>query len=319
MNGLGKSGLGKQVLRGVILLSALGLSAAELWAQPAATIASGRADAKQPPMRTPQPVAVLDQPFGKRTIGTTSAGGTYRVLKRGGKGGLWCKIQLAEGPGWLLCSGETEPTERPPGGERRDTLHAAAATVAPSAPGVFDYYLLSLSWSPSFCAGRADSQVEQCGVGKHFGLVVHGLWPQSESGANPMSCAVPAPLPEALMQANLDIMPSHKLIQHEWDKHGTCSGLTAAEYFAKARTAYQNIKIPAVLRQPSAPIASSLPQIEAMFIAENPGLTPDMVAVKCARQVSEIRFCLDKSLRPRSCGRGVNDSCQGEVIFPPLR
>src|SRR6202000_516739 len=75
-------------------------------------------------------------------------------------------------------------------------LSAAALLASPPAsaqdgrqntPGQFDYYVLSLSWSPSFCAeaedrgSRGRSQAAQCG-GRPFSFVVHGLWPQYEHG-----------------------------------------------------------------------------------------------------------------------------------------
>src|SRR5664279_1823751 len=54
------------------------------------------------------------------------------------------------------------------------------------APGRFDYYLMALSWSPSFCETHAD-ETEQCGS-KGFGFVLHGLWPQNRDGSWPQHC-----------------------------------------------------------------------------------------------------------------------------------
>jgi ribonuclease T2 len=52
-------------------------------------------------------------------------------------------------------------------------------------PGKFDFYVLSLSWSPSFCAANAERGVErsdpQCGP-RPFSFAVHGMWPQYEKG-----------------------------------------------------------------------------------------------------------------------------------------
>ena len=53
-------------------------------------------------------------------------------------------------------------------------------------PGQFDFYVLSLSWSPSFCEeaserGNEGRSQAQCG-GRPFSFVVHGLWPQYEHG-----------------------------------------------------------------------------------------------------------------------------------------
>src|SRR5215470_7016408 len=47
-----------------------------------------------------------------------------------------------------------------------------------NAAGQFDYYVLALSWSPSFCEiATGNARRQQCGV-RPFSFVVHGLWPQ---------------------------------------------------------------------------------------------------------------------------------------------
>src|SRR5436190_23403031 len=62
-------------------------------------------------------------------------------------------------------------------------------------PGRFDFYVLALSWSPSFCKEseeRGRNSGEQCSTARPYSFVVHGLWPQYESGF-PRDCQVPAP------------------------------------------------------------------------------------------------------------------------------
>ena len=49
----------------------------------------------------------------------------------------------------------------------------------PAAP--FDYYLLSLSWAPNFCASHQSDHSSECAAGNHAAFVLHGLWPQSNS------------------------------------------------------------------------------------------------------------------------------------------
>ena len=68
-------------------------------------------------------------------------------------------------------------------------LIATAATAAPRSQGQsgeFDFYVLSLSWSPTFCLTHPGN--EQCS-GKGYGFVLHGLWPQYARGGWPASCA----------------------------------------------------------------------------------------------------------------------------------
>ena len=71
---------------------------------------------------------------------------------------------------------------------------AAAQDRRQNQPGKFDFYVLSLSWSPSFCEAtqeRGRESKEQCGE-RPYSFVVHGLWPQYEKGF-PEFCVVPAP------------------------------------------------------------------------------------------------------------------------------
>ena len=58
----------------------------------------------------------------------------------------------------------------------------AAQDVGPRPPGQFDYYVLSLSWVPGFCATNTKDPNE-CQKGLTFAL--HGLWPQFEGGRYP--------------------------------------------------------------------------------------------------------------------------------------
>ncbi|MEA2980879.1 MAG: ribonuclease, partial [Alphaproteobacteria bacterium] len=83
-------------------------------------------------------------------------------------------------------------------------------------PGKFDFYVLALSWSPSFCKDteeRGRESNEQC-RGRPYAFVVHGLWPQYERGF-PRDCQVPAPrLNRELMTSMLDLMPAPRLVYH---------------------------------------------------------------------------------------------------------
>src|SRR4030081_880212 len=154
---------------------------------------------------------------------------------------------------------------------------ASAHARRQNAPGEFDFYVLSLSWSPSFCEAAAErgntgrSQQTQCG-GRPFSFVVHGLWPQYEHGF-PNSCARPSPrLDRNIMSSMLDLMPAPGLIFNEWDKHGTCSGLSARAYFETIRKARSAVKIPEEYLELSAPKTVAPAEIEDAFIKANPGL-----------------------------------------------
>lgn len=181
-------------------------------------------------------------------------------------------------------------------------------------PGVFDYYLLTLSWSPQFCTTKPSDP--QCSGEHRFGFVVHGMWPQYSNGSWPQFCSTAKGLSDP--SSMLDIMPSTSLIGHEWQKHGTCSGLDAKGYFGLTRAAYQSIKIPDRFKNPKDYISTTVIELKKAFKSANPKLSDDAFGVSCSgRQLSEIRICLDKSLNPRSCG--ARDKCKGQVVMPPVR
>jgi ribonuclease T2 len=192
-------------------------------------------------------------------------------------------------------------------------------------PGDFDYYVLSLSWSPSFCEeaeerGNGRRSQAQCG-GRPFSFVVHGLWPQYEHGF-PLYCQRPSPrLARSIMTSMLDLMPAPGLIYNEWDKHGTCSGLDERGYFDAVRKARAAVKIPPAYLEPSEPKTVAPAEIEEAFVKANHGLTSAGIAVTCNRtRLSEVRICLSKDLQFRSCEEIDRRGCRrDQVSMPPMR
>ena len=154
---------------------------------------------------------------------------------------------------------------------------------------------------------------------RRFGFVAHGLWPQYEKGW-PEACGG-GPLERALIDRMIDIMPSPKLIRHEWEKHGTCSGLSAAEYFGKVREAFEQVKIPPAFEGPAATVATTPQKFRRAFLEANPALGERSVALQCSgRYLQEVRVCLDPQLAPRNCSAEVRDRCAGpQMLVRPVR
>jgi ribonuclease T2 len=191
------------------------------------------------------------------------------------------------------------------------------------APGRFDYYLMALSWSPSFCATHAD-ETEQCGS-KGFGFVLHGLWPQNRDGSWPQHCSGSSEHePDAAtVDRTLAFMPSRHLIEHEWQTHGTCTGLDAHSYFDLADRAFAQIKVPPALVAPRSPPQLSANDVVRAFIQANPGLSESMLSVDChdGSELTEVRVCLDKqTLSPQACSGRVRNTCRyGALKIPAVR
>jgi ribonuclease T2 len=192
-------------------------------------------------------------------------------------------------------------------------------------PGQFDFYVLSLSWSPSFCAAAAErhgggSGGAQCGA-RPYSFVVHGLWPQFVSGF-PENCQQPSPrLYRGIVSSMLDLMPAPHLIYNEWDKHGTCSGLSARAYFDTVRKARAAVTIPADYTDPQTPLSVTPGAVVEAFVKANSGLSQNAIAIECDnKRLTEVRLCLGKDLQFRDCPDVARHSCRrGPLLMPPVR
>ena len=205
------------------------------------------------------------------------------------------------------------------------TGSASAQDRRQNAPGEFDFYVLSLSWSPSFCASASErgnsgrSQQIQCGGDRPYAFVVHGLWPQYERGF-PSECATGhGRLPDRLIRDQLDVFPAPGLVVHEWRSHGTCSGLAPADYFRAARRAFEAVSVPDEFRRLDAPRMVDADAVERAFRAANPGLDADEVAVTCdGRRLREVRVCFTRDLSAfRRCPEIDADQCRRDRVYMP--
>ncbi|MEM7489796.1 MAG: ribonuclease T2 [Pseudomonadota bacterium] len=201
-------------------------------------------------------------------------------------------------------------------------LAAAPALAEGERAGDFDYYVLALSWTPTWCALEGDAKGStQCEPDRGFGFTLHGLWPQNEVGW-PSYCRTPhREATRAETGAMADIMGSGGLAWHQWKKHGRCSGLTAADYFAASRAAYGAVTRPDVLRQLDRAVTLPASVVEDAFLEANPDLVPDGLTVTCrAGRVQEVRICLTRDLAPRTCGADVVRDCTlDDALLAPMR
>ncbi len=188
--------------------------------------------------------------------------------------------------------------------------------------GEFDYYVLSLSWSPNWCAREGDARgSDQCDARHDYGWILHGLWPQFHQGW-PSYCRTPEAQPSRSMTRRMeDIQGSAGLAWHQWKKHGTCSGLSAPAYFALSREAYDRVQRPEVFRKLDATVKLPASVVEEAFLKANPGLERDMITITCKQgYIEEVRLCLSRDLDPVPCGRDVIRDCTAkDALFDPVR
>jgi ribonuclease T2 len=199
---------------------------------------------------------------------------------------------------------------------------AVAQDARQNAPGKFDFYLLSLSWSPSFCeqAGDRKNAQQQCGE-RPFSFVVQGLWPQYEKGF-PEFCQNPPPMVDArLINSMLDLMPARGLIIHEWRKHGVCAGQAPGAHFEMVRRARAAVKIPPQYLQPQTALDVTADEVEQAFVAANPGMSRAGVATTCGgTRFSGVRICMTRDLQFRECPDVDRPACtRDKLTMPPVR
>jgi ribonuclease T2 len=190
-------------------------------------------------------------------------------------------------------------------------------TVQAATPsGDFDYFVLALSWSPDYCSTNAANDPQQCAAGKKLGFVLHGLWPQYTQGY-PSDCSN-TPLPAPVKADFAGLYPNDNLFEHEWSKHGTCSGMDARAYLELTQRLKQSLAIPAAYLAPSQPFRSSPAALKQAFEQSNPDFGASSFEVSCSssgRYLKELDVCFAKDGQPAGCGADVHKdalkSCAG--------
>jgi len=190
-------------------------------------------------------------------------------------------------------------------------IFAAAPAWAHPAPGgdlpAFDYFVLSLSWSPAFCAAHPDDRA-QCS--QRRGFVAHGLWPEYANGGGPEHCGSDEVPGRETIERTLSAMPDERLIRHEWVVHGACSGLSAHDYFVSLIRAVGSLSIPGEFDGATTQRLSA-DEIAGKFLGANPALQRRSLVLRCkGEQFEELRVCLSPELKPVACGRGVHSQCR---------
>ncbi|MBX3595996.1 MAG: ribonuclease [Rhizobiaceae bacterium] len=186
-------------------------------------------------------------------------------------------------------------------------------------PGDFDFYVLALSWSPSFCMEEGEANYQQCGTKRSYGFIVHGLWPQYERGY-PRECyTFQRRVPDSMVDQLRDIMPSAGLVGHQWRMHGSCSGMSQHDYFHTVRMAWQKIEIPTELQRLEPHQTISAGAVEDAFVDANPGMKEDGVSVSCSKKLlREVRICMSRDLEFRSCAELERKACKADKLRMPM-
>ena len=195
---------------------------------------------------------------------------------------------------------------------RSDDRRHSSTQRASDQPGAFDFYLLTLSWSPEFCATHPGKP--ECAA--HLGFVLHGLWPQNTDGTYPEHCSdAPGPSDPSAFR---DLFPDAGLLRHEWSTHGTCSGLAANAYFIQARTALHAVQIPSSLSALHQQTSSTPDEILTQLTQANPAIPRESLALSCGNNyLTAVEVCLNKDLHAAACGNVRSCRANSVRIVPP--
>lgn len=204
------------------------------------------------------------------------------------------------------------------------TSPAAAQHRTQDRPGVFDSYLLALSWIPAYCAQDGDARDDpRCRDGAGLGWAVHGLWPQFDNGQWPEYCATTERNPSRRETTEQEgLFGTSGSAWHQWNKHGRCSGLSAADYYRLVQTSVDRITLPEVFGGITRELSVDPDVVEAAFIEANPALTPDRMVTACpGGEMVELRICLDRSLNPVECAPALTrrECSRSSALFLPVR
>jgi ribonuclease T2 len=209
------------------------------------------------------------------------------------------------------CNPPTNPTQ-PAASQPTTSSAQPQPQAAPTAQQNFDFYLLNLSWSPEFC--HSHPAATECS--QHPGFVLHGLWPQNTTGPFPQHCS-DAPGPQNPSDYS-DLYPDAGLLRHEWQTHGTCSGLAPDAFFNLARQALHSVAIPTELTSLDHQISMPPSDILHLFAKSNPSFPPDSLALSCGNNyLTAIEVCMNKTLQPISCGSPRSCRANTVRITPP--
>jgi len=126
-------------------------------------------------------------------------------------------------------------------------------------------YVFAYSWTPGFCY-TTNPSYPGCVDPKPYwteNFTVHGLWPQYDTTGYPSYCSTESFDPDVPMEIGWDTMITYypdvkyqetspdydSFWEHEWDKHGTCSGLSQYDYFQQAILLAETFVTPEVLHK----------------------------------------------------------------------
>lgn len=236
-------------------------------------------------------------------------------------------------------------------------IAAPASKPGGGQAGQFQSFVFSLEWTPAFCEGKGG--LPECAglsSGDFAGrnLALHGLWPDQDGDSSHSYgyCGVDAAtrgldnasswcrmpdigLSGAVMSRLSTVMSGTQscLQNHEWYKHGSCSGLTPDAYFTRASELVEFVARSSFGKFVTGHIGQTVraDDLLAAFEADFGAGTRDRVRLSCTKAGSatvllDARLKLANPLQPAEnlpamllSGPGAGNCPASFLIDPPAR
>jgi ribonuclease T2 len=124
-------------------------------------------------------------------------------------------------------------------------------------------FVLAYTWTAGFCYGETYPGCLDPQKYWKYNFTIHGLWPQYIDNGYPSYCTNEQFDPTIPENIGMDIMTQYwenvkseitdddydSFWEHEWDKHGTCSGLTQYQYFNNTINLIQYFGTPTIVTE----------------------------------------------------------------------
>ncbi|KAF0719948.1 Aste57867_669 [Aphanomyces stellatus] len=189
-----------------------------------------------------------------------------------------------------------------------------AIAALPALVSAFDFYMLSQSWEPAFCA---TGNFPGCATPSPFmrtNLIIHGLWPDNNDGTYPSFCSNTTLSQDDINSVGVSTLQQYwpdvktggtTFVSNEWLKHGTCSGLNGAAYLQAAVNTEKRIGTSSVI---SKSVGKS---VDAALIQAS---YDKLVGLQCKDgELNEVRSCWDLSFNQINC---IDvGTCKGSVTI----
>jgi ribonuclease T2 len=103
-----------------------------------------------------------------------------------------------------------------------------------------------------------------------------------------------------------DLIPTRRLVEHEWNVHGSCTGQSLEQFFALLRQAYDSISFPQLVVG-AGDWTQTIHQVVKAFTNRDHGLAAQAIVLTCSdnpARLREIRVCLSRNLASNYCIAG---------------